>query len=347
MLVFVRSYPPIRSRTLDIRPPVSDALSMAFLVGTDEAGYGPNLGPLVVSASVWRVPPDFVDGDLYGPLADLVGTVPADDTNPHRLVIADSKQIYKSRGSLVGLEIGVLAALGCIHRVPRTSTELWQSLASATFESLARQEWFGDFDFPIPVDSCWLSLESAIGTLRRVVARGVQPVALRSVVVFPDHFNRLSRQLGTKAALLSNTTLDLVVDMVRDLPPGAIRVVCDKHGGRNNYAALLQTRFEDRLVRVGRESREESSYEVEAGGRPVRIEFRPRAESYLPSALASMTSKYLRELAMMAFNRFWRSHVDGLEPTAGYHTDATRFRRDIEPARARLGIPVDAVWRTR
>ena len=36
---------------------------MPFLLGTDEAGYGPNLGPLVISASVWEVP----DGgdDLY------------------------------------------------------------------------------------------------------------------------------------------------------------------------------------------------------------------------------------------------------------------------------------------
>ncbi len=29
---------------------------MPYLLGTDEAGYGPNLGPLVISASVWEVP---------------------------------------------------------------------------------------------------------------------------------------------------------------------------------------------------------------------------------------------------------------------------------------------------
>ena len=28
---------------------------MPYLIGMDEAGYGPNLGPLVVSASVWQM----------------------------------------------------------------------------------------------------------------------------------------------------------------------------------------------------------------------------------------------------------------------------------------------------
>ena len=28
---------------------------MGFLIGMDEAGYGPNLGPLVVAATVWEV----------------------------------------------------------------------------------------------------------------------------------------------------------------------------------------------------------------------------------------------------------------------------------------------------
>jgi hypothetical protein len=31
---------------------------MALLIGMDEAGYGPNLGPLVISATAWEVPGD-------------------------------------------------------------------------------------------------------------------------------------------------------------------------------------------------------------------------------------------------------------------------------------------------
>ena len=38
-----------------LKPPYA-ARKMQYLLGTDEAGYGPNLGPLVVTATVWEVP---------------------------------------------------------------------------------------------------------------------------------------------------------------------------------------------------------------------------------------------------------------------------------------------------
>ena len=62
-------------------------------------------------------------------------------------------------------------------------------------------------------------------------------------------------------------------------------------------------------------------------------------------ALASMTSKYLRERLMGEFNQFWRQHVPDVKPTAGYPGDATRFLKDITPAAERLGISTAALWR--
>ncbi len=32
-----------------------------FVIGTDEAGYGPNLGPLVISATLWETPDELDD----------------------------------------------------------------------------------------------------------------------------------------------------------------------------------------------------------------------------------------------------------------------------------------------
>jgi hypothetical protein len=56
------------------------------------------------------------------------------------------------------------------------------------------------------------------------------------------------------------------------------------------------------------------------------IHFRPEAEdAHLPVALASMTAKLVRELAMARFNRYWCLRMPELKPTAGYTLDARRW----------------------
>jgi ribonuclease HII len=62
-------------------------------------------------------------------------------------------------------------------------------------------------------------------------------------------------------------------------------------------------------------------------------------------ALASMVSKYTREVMMREFNRFWQQHIPDLKPTAGYPADAARFLDTIRPVLARLGIDERRVWR--
>ena len=58
-----------------------------------------------------------------------------------------------------------------------------------------------------------------------------------------------------------------------------------------------------------------------------------------------MLCKYLREVCMRQFNRFWSTHVPGIKPTAGYPVDAKRFFAEIQPAMAKLGLTADQVWR--
>ena len=79
----------------------------------------------------------------------------------------------------------------------------------------------------------------------------------------------------------------------------------------------------------------------------MEVRFCTRAESYLPAALASMASKYLRELAMAALNDYWCSRLPGLARTAGYPSDARRFKQAITPLQAALGIEDCALWRCR
>jgi hypothetical protein len=44
-----------------------------------------------------------------------------------------------------------------------------------------------------------------------------------------------------------------------------------------------------------------------------------------------MTAKYVRELFMLSFNRYWQRRKAGLDPTAGYGKDAWRFVREVAP----------------
>ena len=103
-------------------------------------------------------------------------------------------------------------------------------------------------------------------------------------------------------------------------------------------AAIVERNGEVVLVRnIGRP---EGWYGLVAG-------FLEKGERMLPTALASMTAKYLRELAMRPFNAFWRRHIPGLKPTAGYPADARRFLDDIRLMQRRLGIEDRDLWRER
>jgi hypothetical protein len=95
------------------------------------------------------------------------------------------------------------------------------------------------------------------------------------------------------------------------------------------------------------ESHAESHYEWGSGDDQMRVTFRMEGERFLPTALASMTAKYLRELSMRAFNEFWCARVPGLRPTAGYPRDAPRFKQAISAVQCQLGVDDHVLWRNR
>ena len=97
---------------------------MAYKIGTDEAGYGPNLGPLVVTGTLWKT--KACDDDLYQLLAPCVADQLPGRNNPdmQSIAIADSKVVYRSN-SIRHLEKTVLATLSLVSgTVPRTLREL-------------------------------------------------------------------------------------------------------------------------------------------------------------------------------------------------------------------------------
>jgi ribonuclease HII len=318
---------------------------MPWVVGIDEAGYGPNLGPLVQAAVALYLPDDDPAGweTLKGVVRRCGERKKKEDT---RLLIDDSKKVY-ARGGFEALE---RVAYGLFGLVPSQIQQFLTFALRPAADDLVAEGWFQP-DETLPVESTAESLVESIGKWASGYTPGTQ-VLLVNLVPAPA-FNRVVDETGSKASVLSRGLVELLSGMrgvgnagIREFFNHPIIFLCDKQGGRNFYAAMIQQAFPDGWVVIEKESNEESRYRVEHLDRPVTVTFRPRADGDSVSvALASMLCKYLREVCMRQFNRFWATHVPGVAPTAGYPVDAKRFYAEIKPAMANLGLTEDQVWR--
>jgi len=174
-----------------------------------------------------------------------------------------------------------------------------------------------------------------------------EPVDIRSLILFPEAWNAGLERTGNKATLLSQSTMQLLHEMLGRCDGTELLVRCDKHGGRRRYAAYIWEVLPEGLVETLSEGAVASRYRVRTGKRRMEIGFFRGGERFLPVALASMVSKYLREVSMNVFNEFWLRHLPGLRPTAGYPEDARRFRRQVETIRRQIGISDREFWRTK
>lgn len=317
---------------------------MAWLIGIDEAGYGPNLGPLVMTAVACRLPQELLDADLWQVLQEAVRRPETDADG--RLAVGDSKALYSTARGLGDLEAAVWAALYPERRPCRLSDHV-AGLGDGLVAELGEEGWYaGTTLLPYAVEPARLAAMATVFR-RACTGQGIRFGPVQTVVIGARRFNDLLERWGTKGAVLGYS-LTTLLQGTRWLGEAGepLRYVVDKHGGRNTYTAMLQDALPEGVVVVRRESPGCSEYELLGADRPLRLSFQPRADAeHFCVALASMASKYLRELLMHEFNAFWQRQVPGLKPTAGYPGDAVRFLQAIRPVLTRLGLKEEAVWR--
>src|SRR5437016_5860912 len=95
-------------------------------IGIDEAGYGRNLGPLVMTAVAWHVPDGLSDADLWKKLASVACRVCKKPGK--RLLVDDSKKVYRGGQGLDELECTSLALLETDPGRPTTLAHLLERL---------------------------------------------------------------------------------------------------------------------------------------------------------------------------------------------------------------------------
>lgn len=314
---------------------------MARLIGMDEAALAPNLGPFVSALTVWDVPAKPRSFNFWKAFADVLTNLTGSEET--RLLIADSKQVFQPQRGYAALERGVLAALKLMGHEPATFDELRDVLTSGTDCAQPTEDathWYDGKRFALPSHDHDFSI---VDQWRKCCEKhGVQLVAIKVAIIEPRRFNQLIRDCDNKAMVVSRIAFRLLQSVWKP-DDSETFIVADKHGGRNRYDELLSEVLDGEMIFRVTEGAERSDYKV---GKTL-LRFQPRAEEHGPVALASMTAKYVRELAMTQFNRFWARHIDGLKPTQGYPLDARRFREQIAEAQKQLAISDDDLWRCR
>ncbi len=321
-----------------------------LLIATDEAGYGPKLGPLVIAATAWQVPAKTADPALLESLfAPLRQPLRCDRVV---LTIDDSKAVYRPGGGLSNLHAAVSVSHHWCEKSEPSLSKLLLSLASEDAESVAQTPWLnqlGDTKFLPP---------AATKEVREIWGEtGVSQLDTQARVITAAQLNRHCDGSANKADLLSESTLLLVRKLIDAHQRGSssVAVFCDRHGGRRYYAGVLQHAFPETNVQVIRESSKQSVYRLglhssEYDPQEVTVHFTVKGDSFTPVALSSIHAKYLRERFMESFNRYFADLHRGtmpLRPTAGYPVDAERFLDQIADTLQREKIGIDTLVRSR
>lgn len=313
------------------------------VIGIDEAGFGPLLGPLVVAAVS-------LECDRYHPDAIWSALAPG-------WVIADSKTVLSHRHMASGEET-TLSLLALSGRTGERVGDLLEGLlvpppdlrrgigasetpsgspplagAFCAVPERSRPAVCGELAARLPRWGEAPSPERA-DDLRRCLARaGVRLAAARAVAICPGVLNDAMSAGVSKLLVDWRLFAELLRQDLDELSPGGY-AACGKLGGRSAYGALLADLGLSSVIEEGRAL---SAYHLTGLG---RVEFIRHAESaHPPVAMASMIAKLVREYVLDGWHAALAREVPGLESCSGYRDPVTAsYVKRTEAARSRLGI---------
>lgn len=337
-------------------------------IGLDEAGLGPTLGPLVVGGFATRERGAGEHDSLRDRMQAVIGEPGCRDG---RIEVGDSKKIHTGSRKLARLERTALATIVWVHgELPSTVGELFERVLVREFEVEAdrRAPWWGMLDEALPIVVDRDDVLAAGERLASAAERAdVEALWYRADLVDAARVNReLDEEHeagGTKNTWATHAVLRMAAQVHAEVEGRQLTIACDRAGGRQGYSRELRRAFPalidpvagqaglfDSLGEAGAlhvlgEARDVSRYRMSFSRREIELGFFVGGDRIDPRiSWASILAKYLRELLLRPFNRYFAERVSGLRPTAGYPEDAKRFIDDVEQALGPDGGLERAAW---
>ncbi|MEN6306940.1 MAG: hypothetical protein ABFD91_04220 [Anaerohalosphaeraceae bacterium] len=312
---------------------------MAILVGIDEAGYGPLLGPLVVSGVAFSLPQTLLKSDLWSVLNSAVSKDKKGLAG--RLLINDSKKAFSREKGPVHLLRTVLACLETIAQsqnplasfaAPQTLLELLKQISPSSWGDLSRYPWYKEL---ASVTLSWpQDATIAAGVWQRMLDKQQMKLLwMQTRFLEAGLYNERIDKIKNKSRVLFIEICSLIHEVFHHYADndGPMQFLIDRQGGRMQYHQELLRMFPGMELTILGESETLSSYEMGSGNKKMRLHFSVEADGkFLPVALASMTSKLIRELLVKELNRYFTKSCPALKPTAGYWQDGQRYIADLK-----------------
>lgn len=295
-----------------------------FVLGVDENGLGPVLGPLVTTSVA----------------LELSRYQMARHSALGRELGIDDSKVTASFGKMAlaeGLALALLEQLtgqlpndveGLLSHLLLDSPELLQGRCPTA--SLP-QCW----SVALPLPCFGGNVADGRSALKTLAKRGVRVVRAKSAVACTRFLNdRLSS--GQSRVEVDLELMERLVLDAREAVRGDVYAVCGMVGGIRNYPEKMRHFARDK-IQARRATDGTLAYDVDGVGQ-VRFEI-DADQNHLPVAFASMIGKYVRELWMLRHNRFYQASDPALRDVSGYHDPVTRgFITASLGLRKKLGV---------
>lgn len=308
-----------------------------LVVGVDENGLGPRLGPLVVTAVAVEA-----DGESAAKVA--LG-------RPGRAFAArinDSKKLVSYKERALG-EAWARVLGGAVSLPTSSPARLVQGL-SLEPEAFLRAPCPTDGDHAKQCFSAegeaFEAPDELLGQVRsdlvRLEKRGLRLVSVRVSMVCTRRLNDAAAK-GTTRFQVDLHAMERLVLEARTKATGDVVAVCGKVGGYDRYSNAFGP-LAGRLHAVVCEGRAKSEYALPGLGRMAFV--RDADARHLVVCLASLVGKYVRDLMTARVVRHHKRTLPHLPMVSGYHDPVTaRFIGDTDDVRRASGFPSDCFER--